>query len=200
MANIENKTGVKALQSLLAAGTYVRDNLEFGRSTEKPLEKAVQSYVTWSEKDGGFRNLRHLPVLVVVAARRGEKIDAISSSITSQLSFLAAQHRDFLRVPPTGPSDAGGAAAAEDEEETYRRPPPLLYGIIVAQTVTIFVTLDSAKPDSKIRHLQHYDYKVTGQDVWNGIAVAMVVIVARDYIMKAKEDFKEEDPASDEDA
>lgn len=182
---------MRALQSLLTIGGRVRDNLEFGASTERVLTREINAYIKWSEKDGGYHRLRFLPVLTVVSARRGQSISSISTAITNQMAFLAERHRDLLRNPLNG---------EESEVETYRRQPPLLYGILVAQTIAIFVTLDSANPEAKIRHLQHFEFKEKGMDVWNSIAIALMIVVARNYIMSIKDELDEEDPPSDVDA
>ena len=182
---------MRALQSLLSVGGRVRDNVLCGTRTERPLLREVNAYIKWSERDGGYDRLRFLPVLTVVAARPGQSISSISTSITNQLAFLAEQHRDLLRVPLT---------ADQGELESFRRDPPLLYGIIIAQTMAIIVTLDSADHNAKIRHLYHVNFKEKGLDVWNSIAIAQVVIVARNFTMSVKEEFDEDDPPSDIDA
>lgn len=83
----------------------------------------------------------------------------------------------------------------------YRRPPPLLYGLIVAQSIVIIVTLDSAKPEATVRHMSHFDLTEKGMDVWNGFAIAFVVIMSRNYILSIKDDLEIDDtPSTDEDA
>jgi hypothetical protein len=106
------------------------------------------------------------------------------------MMFLARKHRDNLAVP-TGQTGAG----------TYRRQPPLLYGIIVAQSIVIFVTLDSANPEAKVRHLTHFDFTDKRMVVWNGFAIAYIITMAKDYIISIRDDLEIDDtPDEDPDA
>lgn len=185
---------MKALQSLLSLGGRVKDKVEAGRPCERLMAKEIENYIKWSEMDGGFSNLRFIPVLTVVAARQKEAISSISKSITDQMEFLAEKHRENLILDEPQTNELG-------EVKIYSRKPPLLYGIIVAQTMTIFVTLDSSNPEAKIRHLAHFDFKEKGVDVWNGLAVAIIVIVARNYLMSIKDELEVDDECtSDPDA
>jgi hypothetical protein len=191
LCNLLIDLGMRALQSLLSIGGRVRDNVQSGKSTERVLAREIKAYIKWSEKDGGYHNLRFLPVLTVVAASYGQNHSSISTAITNQMVFLAEKHRDLLRNPLT---------PEQSEIDTYRRPPPLLYGMIVAQTHVIFVTFDSANPDATIRHLQDFNFENKGMDVWNSIAIALMVVAARNYLMSMKDEFEEDDPPSDVDA
>jgi hypothetical protein len=152
----------------------------------------IQKYIKWSEVDGGYKKLCFIPVLTVVAARPREAIDSISKKITDQMEFLAKKHREHLTLSSPRTNEVG-------EVEIYSRQPPLLYGIIVAQTLAIFVTLDSSDPQAKLRHIAHVDFKEKGHAVWNGLAVALVVVVARNYMMSIKDELDEDDQDSDSD-
>lgn len=161
----------------------------------KLIPKEVQNYIKWSEMDGDFRKMRFIPVLAVVSARRKQTTDSLSTAITNQLMFLAQRHREHLAILPEGQIDENG------QVQKYRRQPPLLYGIIVAQTMAIFVTLDSANPEASVRHMTHFDFKDKNMDVWNGFAVAFIVTMSKNYIMSIKDELEVDDtPDTDEDA
>lgn len=181
--------GVKALQSLLSLGDRVSDKIEARRSTEKLMAKEIESYIKWSEMDGGFNKLRFIPVLTVVAAAHREAISSISDSITEKMEDLAKQHREDLSLDEPRTNEIG-------EMELYSRQPPLLYGIIIAQSMAIFVTLDSANPEGKVRHVAHFDFKEKNVNVWNGVALAIIVIVARNYLMSIKDELEASDQVS----
>lgn len=187
--------GHKALQRIFELGWRVKDKADLNLPTEKFMAREIKKYIEWSEKDGGYYKLRFIPVLTVVTARPREGIESISKHITDQMDFLAEKHRETLSLPSPQKNDAG-------EIVLYSRTPPLLYGIIVAQTKAIFVTLDSSDPDAKLRHIAHVDLKEEGHSVWNGLAIAIVAVVARNYMMSIKDDFEEEEEytSSDPDA
>jgi hypothetical protein len=189
--NVANRRvlGVKALQSLLSLGGRVKDKVDAGRPCERLMAKEIENYIKWSEVDGGFSKLRFIPVLTVVAARHKQTIASISKSITDQMEFLAEKHRENLTLTEPRTNELG-------EVEMYSRHPPLLYGIIVAQTMTILVTLDASDPEASIRHLAHFDFKDKDADVWNGVAVAIMVIVARNYLMSITDELEIDDESS----
>ena len=174
---------MKALQGLLNLGVRVRDNAGFGGSTEKLIEKEVKDYIKWSEKDGGYEKMRFLPVLTVVTGRPKQSVESISTSIQNQLKFLAEKHRQHLAVFPL----------EQGKPARYIRTPPLLYGIVVSQTMAITVTLDSSDLDANFKHLDHVQFKNKDMDVWNGFALAFMVIMARNYIISIKHELEVDD-------
>jgi hypothetical protein len=155
------------------------------------ITREIKAYIKWAENDGDYRKRCFIPVLTLVSARRRQTTESLSNSITNEMMFLAQKHREDLAIPSEGQNGA----------VKYRRPPPLLYGIIVAQSMAIFVTLDSANPDAKVRHLTHFDFKEKDMVVWNGFAIAFIVTMAKDYIISIRDDLEIDDtPDSDPDA
>ena len=107
---------------------------------------------------------------------------------------LAGLHRKTLALPEPRSNGLG-------EVELYKRRPPLLYGIIVAQSIAIFVTLDSSNPDATLRHIAHFDFKEPKVHVWNGFALAIICVIARNYTMSFKDEYEDDDESeSDPDA
>lgn len=161
------------------------------RPPEKIVAREIKSYIKWSEQDGGFFKMRFIPVLHVVAARPGQSTAALSTAITTEMKFLAARHRQHLKSPEQRINELG-------DVELYTKPLPLLYGMIIAQTKIIFVTVDPADPESQVKPLSNLDLTKRDMDVWNGFAIAFMVIVARNYIMSIKDEL-EPDSESDPD-
>jgi len=184
-------SGFKALQRIFNLGWRVKDKADLRIPTERFISTEIQRYIKWSEVDGGYRRKRFIPVLTVVAARPREAIDSISKKITDQMDFLAEKHRLNLTLSHSRINEVG-------ETEVYLRHPPLLYGIIVAQTKAIFVTLDSSDLNAKLRHIAHVDFKEEGHAVWNGLAVALVSIVARNYMMSIKDELEDDEEIDDD--
>ena len=181
------------MQSLLGLGTRVKDQSEAATST-RTIENALRSFIKWTERDGGYAKKRFLSVMTVVTGKPNQPTDRISKSITDQMQLSAKQHREYLLLPKSRVNEVG-------EVEEYRRQPPLLYGVIVAQTIAIFVTLDSSKPDANLRHIAHFDFKDGKMAVWNGFALAIICAVARNYLMSIKDELEDDDePESDPDA
>ena len=55
-----------------------------------------------------------------------------------------------------------------------------------------FVTYNSANDDATVRSIGLFDYSTHANDVWNGIAIAYLVISARNYLIGVLEDVDEE--------
>lgn len=176
------------MQPLLVLGMRVKEQSGNEKATQY-IAKALKDYIKWSENDGGYLKKRFIPILTVVTGKPNQPTDRISKAITDQMQFLAQKHRDLLILTEPRTNELG-------EVELYKRQPPLLYGIIVAQTIAIFVTLDSSKPEAKLRHITHFDFKEPKMDVWNGLALAIICVVARNYMMSIKDEFEEDDDSS----
>ena len=107
------------------------------------------------------------------------------STLTNYLSTSAGSKRkrsDRSTPPPTETI----TSASEDSPPTI----PTLYGIVIARTIMAFVTYDAAgalKEDSKVRNLALFNWRDPGQDVWNALAVALMVIQARETLVDLQE-------------
>jgi hypothetical protein len=83
----------------------------------------------------------------------------------------------------------------------FRRTPPVLFGVIITQHIIVFVSLDSANPEAKVRTIAHFDFSNRDMDVWNGFAVAILAVTARNYIMSHIDELEVDDrEESDPDA
>lgn len=155
----------------------MRDLLEVRKPPEKLIKKELQNYINWSERDGGYAKHRFIPLLALVAGHPGQKLPDISKAITDQLQFLAQQHRQALAFwKPRQLTDP-------DEIQLYSRSPPVLYGMIIAQSIVVFVTLDSATTEANVQTIAHFDFSKKDMDVWNGFAVAILVCMVRNHLM-----------------
>jgi len=176
----------KALIALHNLGLQVRIKIEVGRPVDKYIVKQIKNYMKWAERDGNYGNLRFIPVLTVVAAKTTQTTQSMVASVFCEMKFLAERHREHLAALP-------GSYINSLEQIVYARPPPLLYGIVVAKANVILVTLDSASPDATLEHIQHFDLTKKAEDVWNGFAVAYIVIMARNYILSIKDTLEMDD-------
>lgn len=61
---------------------------------------------------------------------------------------------------------------------------PTLYGFVLKYSVLAIVTYDASVPKKAIRTLGTFDWKVGAQDVWHALAVAIVMVRARDYLLQ----------------
>jgi hypothetical protein len=166
-----------ALSSLVTLGGRVRALLECHKPQEQLIKKELENYIKWSERDGGYTNKRFIPLLCLVTGNPTQELPVLVKHITDQLEFLAMKHRQALALPPPGRLNGLG------EVEIFSRPPPVVYGVIIAHCVTVFVTLDSGKIDAKPKTIAHFDFSNKDMDVWNGFALAILVCMVRNQLM-----------------
>ncbi|KFY76014.1 hypothetical protein V499_04166 [Pseudogymnoascus sp. VKM F-103] len=175
-----------ALLSLVTLGSRVRSMIAGSRTREEVIKKEVENYIKWAEFDGGYQNKDYIPIIAIVASTPGQDIDSISKAMTDSLESLATEHREDLLLEGSDGGTPGGAPTL------YARVPPLLYGIVIAGAKVIFITFDAAKEDSKPRTIAHFDFDQATMDVWNGFAVAILVVSVRNYMMTIREHFEDD--------
>jgi len=175
---------MQCLEKLTSLGRNVHEE-----TCARRLERSFKSYLRHTEIDAGYAGLRFLPVLTIVKANPGESTESIMKNVTTQLNFLAHEHRKHLTLKNPVTNEFG-------EVEIYRRRPPLLYGLLIAHHIVIVVTLDSSVPGAEIRNIAHFDMLDAEQSLWNGLAIAIVCNAAKRSIMPFIAEF---DPDSDDD-
>jgi hypothetical protein len=77
---------------------------------------------------------------------------------------------------------------AHDDAATPAHPPtspdllPTLFGVVVAHTVVAIVTCDASNTNRSGRNIALLDFSDADQDVWNAFAVAILIIMARNWL------------------
>ena len=203
----------KALSNLLSAGVRARDTSSVAHKNPAPtLSSTIKSYITWSLKDVGLNEKSITPLISVMAAPRTEAIQKTVTRMTTELQGLAAQWREIwaetqsandspevtmTNGTPTSSSrkrkreshsETPTPASKQRERErasstTAEEPLPTLYGIVIARTIMAFVTYDAALEESNVRNLALFNWRDQGQDVWNALAVALMVVQAREVLL-----------------
>lgn len=78
----------------------------------------------------------------------------------------------------------------------------MLYGVIIRSSIALFVTLDSSKLDAEVRSIAHFDFNNKDMDVWNGFAVAILVVSVRNKMLEEMQlsVMEDSEPESDPDS
>ena len=180
------------------------------------MKKEYDACIKWTEKDGGYYKMRFIPLLVNLAVDRSQPVDRISKSIIDQMNFLAVRYRQFYACqPPNGhltekplnnnhlnkSSRKSPSKESDAGHTSYSKELPLIYGIVAVGATTVFVTMDPADTEASPRTIAEFDFSDTQMDVWNGIAMAMIICFVRDKLIAIKEagdmqpdDAEESDP------
>lgn len=94
----------------------------------------------------------------------------------------------------------GKVPIADEIGEEFSHDLPTLYGIVIKHTVVAMVTYDVCVPGQEVRSIAMFDFGKPDQDVWNGLAVAILVVICRNYLMDlAAEEEAEKQSAEEED-
>ncbi|KAH0541318.1 hypothetical protein FGG08_004242 [Glutinoglossum americanum] len=163
----------QALHKLFKLGGRVRDRELAKLPPEPMMKKEIERYIRWSQKDGQFYRKPHVPILAIITSSRKESEAKLERRIERKLKTLA----DNYRAAPPPQSETGDI-----------RPMPTFYGIIISGNMFGFVTYNSASKDAPIRNVGLFDYAKHESDVWNGIAIAYIVIAARNNLIEILED------------
>lgn len=116
-----------------------------------------------------------------------------SSSPVPSIEFIDEGDLDAIpssqhRRRRSSPSASAHPHGLPTKKKIFVGRPPILYGIIVTYTTIMIVTYDTAAPDPEPVLVTHASYHRYGLDVWNALAIATTVCVARDYVMRLDEE------------
>lgn len=173
------------------------------------LKKALKRYITWAAYDAGVSDRAYIPTLDVydfkpskgtAAAQRSMSTsttpvkseptsdwdfdgqngsDPISDAVERRLHRLAARHRAGLVTPET--------RHLPEYMWTYREPLPVLVGFVILQHMVMVVSLDPSRPDNEVVVFAELDMSLADQWLWNALAIALPVHMARDALWERRE-------------
>lgn len=172
------------------------------------IRKTLRRYTCWAYYDAGVSDRDHLSTLVVRKFEPTDWIDAInehnlqnaarddcssessddddenqdpmSAAMQRRLRRLAAAHRKKLVIPDY--------EHLPEYMWKYREQPPLLYGFMIIQHIVMIITLDSSHPDNKVLVCADaLDLSLADQWLWNALALALPVNMARNELWKRRE-------------
>ncbi|KAH8912257.1 hypothetical protein BR93DRAFT_69970 [Coniochaeta sp. PMI_546] len=173
------------------------------------LKKALKRYINWAVYDAGVEDRVYVPTLEVYdfdprrwAAKArtskstiikkepvsewdsdGEEVDSdpISDEVETRLRRLAARHRAELVTPET--------RHLPEYMWTYEHAPPLLFAFVILQHMVMVVSTDPSRPDNEIIVFSELDMSLADQWLWNALAIALPVHMARDALWERRERF-----------
>ena len=161
----------KALSELISLGPKIRDKVALHLAPEPLIAKGVSDYTAWSLRDGNHLLDHHprAPLPSVLAIQTGSTrvpVPTLQNNIRRKFRALVQEWRDVLRP----------------EEEV-----PTLYGLIVSHTLSGLVAWDVVDAEQRgMRTMAMFDYGQGDYDVWNSLALAILVVHCRDVVIELK--------------
>ncbi|KAK4990437.1 hypothetical protein LTR66_006794 [Elasticomyces elasticus] len=166
----------KALTSLIELGYAVRDKLVSHLAPEALLERAISQYIKWSEQDAGFNSATYIPVIAIETGDVDTPTRVLQDAIRAKLEALADQWANALRIDP---SVASSPTAVQPEAKAFKQTPPTLYGIVITHTLVAVVAYLPMQATPALKTVAIFDFGDADYNVWNELAVAILVCHAR---------------------
>jgi hypothetical protein len=203
----------KAMETLFDLSGFVGSYCEMGTvdKISSLVCKTLRRFIKWAAYDAGVDDRSFIPTVEVfefdpatwdAKMRRvakatnpiiktepasewdsDEEIDAdpVTSAVGRRLRRLAARHRADLVIPET--------RHLPEYMWSYKVPPPLLHGFIVVQHMIMLVSLDASNPNNDIIVFTELNLSLADQWLWNGLALALPIHMARDVLWEQRERF-----------
>ncbi|OCK78767.1 hypothetical protein K432DRAFT_427031 [Lepidopterella palustris CBS 459.81] len=186
--------GAKALRQLLELGARVRDSIISKaprRTPEEVIRRGISAYIKWATTDGKVDASWNIPILAIESASKTTHISIIEENMKRKLGNLGAQFRDAFRVRPSVERHEGKEDEYHSEHELtdwgeFSHELPTLYGIVLSHTVMGMVSYDILAETPSLRTVAMFDFGKDGYDVWNSLAVAILVVHCRNRMMELK--------------
>ncbi|QDS73227.1 hypothetical protein FKW77_003869 [Venturia effusa] len=192
-----------AITKFLEMGPRVRDNSSpnnhsfYKRRPEGLVEQHVKQYAKMAYKDGGIeRDVRtgHVPELFTFASAWYDTTpESLAKDILHKLRLLADQVVDLLRITEHTPAEAVELAASSIDGrdptlfhhngQYYLYEPPTLYGIVSKSTVVSLVAYEPLGLMDDTREIAYFHLSKDVYDVWNCIALAVMIMWCRDHML-----------------
>lgn len=182
----------KALEGLNLLAARVRDRVYHAKLPPEPIiHRQIKAYYDWSMKDAGLDSIEHIPIVSIVAARPEEPVSDVVARLTNELQERGRQYRTKWledEKSATQPNNDDDDDNDKKENPVFKRDLPTLYGIVIKYSVLAFVTYDVANPDREVKSLALFDFQHHGQDVWHALSIAILMVRARDYLMRLRDE------------
>lgn len=190
----------KALEGLNLLAARVRDRVHHAKLPPEPIiYRQIKAYYDWSMRDAGLDSSEHIPVVSIVPARPDEPVSDVVARLTDELQERGRQYRikwledeESTNQPNKKNNTDGGndddSNNVKNKSPVFKRDLPTLYGIVIKYSVLAFVTYDVANPDREVKSLALFDFQHHGQDVWHALSIAILMVRARDHLMRLRDE------------
>jgi hypothetical protein len=177
--------GEKALEKLFDLGGLVRDSLIESTPTHphRQIRQSIEAYQKWAALDSDLDPDTVIPVLALVVKPGNIPANELHEIANQKLANIAQRYRKAFRVIQS--TEASPASKASSQ---YSYPIPTLYAIVASHALIAVMAYrpEDATPDAK--PIAFFDMKDSNYDVWNSLALAIVVCHARNVQMRIAED------------
>lgn len=160
--------GARALNTLIQAGNYARERQESGQNAAQLLARELNNYIKWSYRDAKLDSDDYIPLIIVNFALKNEDLETTNARTQDRVRELGDQYLQLWG----------------DAEPKFESSPPTIFHIFIARTVMGFGSYDTSAKQPEFRNIFFTDWKQRGHDLWNAMAIALLVSQTRTWLAK----------------
>lgn len=177
------RLAIKSLAHLFSLSGRVRDCSIVEKRPETLIKQTIRKYIRWALYDVNLEiSPISIPIHAIHAQRGKESVRQALERLNKRLKKLAVRHQTALEE------------ASQDQSTTTEMKQieaPLLIGFLICGPVVALMTydLDLAKDDEDVdgKFFSQFDFAERGQDVWNSLSIAIVVMHIRNTMVRLAE-------------
>lgn len=183
----------REFEKLLEMGSRVRDRItEKGRTRpEQQSCNQVRTFLRWAEKDAQLDSRTAIPTLAFVHVPQGTPASDLQEKARKKCAKLASRWRDALRVKQSIEFTPRSAKSRSSNSTRLAHAMPTLYAIVASHTLvalTAYNPTDDSAGEPQVKSAAFFDMADPVYDVWNALALAIVVCHVRNVQLKMAED------------
>ena len=181
----DHRRGSMALEKLFDLGGWVRDRVFLkGRiKPEQQVRKMLKAFVQWAEKDSGLNLKTAIPLLEMEMKPADTDANILQENARRKLASLAARYREAFRILQSIESSPGSRTSTQ-----LSYPIPTLYAIVASHTLIALVAYNPEDAEPDVKSVAFFDMKDKDYDVWNALALAIIVCHCRNVQVRIAEE------------
>ncbi|KAM0717243.1 hypothetical protein Q7P37_007095 [Cladosporium fusiforme] len=175
----------KALEKLMELGAQVRDSIAVASQTrpEALVRRNVEAYQRWASVDADFDPHSSISPLILETKPADTPATVIHENVNRKLARLAARYRSAFRVMQSTEASPGSSTSTQ-----YSYPVPTLYALVASHALVAMMAYRPNDPEPDAKPIAFFDMSDSNYDVWNALAVAILVCHARDVQVTVADD------------
>jgi hypothetical protein len=187
---------IKATSAILKLPVHIRNQIRikawYGRRAEAMVVKYCEDYMKFIHRDCKLwipiKKKKMWSLICYAPGDEKTSTDKLEEMILVRLRKRASKVLDLLRVDAREPA-IGKRDKSEffwHEGTGYLCEPPTLYGIVAKEAVIALVAYEPLSPRDALRTLAFFHMSKAKYDVWNALALAIVMVHCRNHLLKIK--------------
>ncbi|KAI7227344.1 hypothetical protein KC330_g8444 [Hortaea werneckii] len=180
--------GIKALEKLFTLGGYVRDMTNFRCNTtpEMQFKRHLQDFIKWTDRDSGLDTKTTIPPLTLVMQNSDTPISVLQESARRKMAKIHVRYHAAFSAHQTIEHSSPSSSSTSTK---LHQPIPQIYALMASWTVIALVAYrPDLDEDHQVKVVSHHNFDDKDYDVWNSLALAIVLCHVRNVQLKIAEE------------